>query len=186
LSREEALSAIRRLYTMPQATAQCRSWLSRSMRGVEQVDVSTTARAAELAAAEPGTAAIAGRAAAEHYGLNILADKIEDNPHNRTRFLILGANQPPPTGQDKTSILFSVRHEAGALTEALSIFAKHRISLTMIESRPTRQTPGEYVFFVDVLGHVAGEGERAALRKALPELEQRCLFVKLLGSYPEA
>ena len=120
--------------------------LSISRAGVpraEQVNVSTTARAAELAAQEPETAAIAGRFAAEHYGLNVLSDKIEDNPNNRTRFLVVGAIQPPPTGRDKTSILFSVRHEAGALTEALSVFARHGISLTMIESRPTRQTPGE-------------------------------------------
>src|SRR5262249_48460361 len=132
LSRAAALSAITRVYTMPQATAQCRVWLRRNLPGVELADVSTTARAAAIAADEPGAAAIANRAAADHYGLNLLAEAIEDNPRNRTRFIVLGSTPTPPTGQDKTSILFSVRHEAGALVRALSVFEQYGISLTMI------------------------------------------------------
>jgi chorismate mutase / prephenate dehydratase len=183
LSHAGELAEVRRVYTMPQATAQCRSWLAHHLPRAELVDVTTTARAAEIAASEPGAAAIANRAAAEHYGLKVLAEKIEDNPRNRTRFLILGATPTPPSGRDKTSVVFSVRHEAGALAHALSVLEAHGISMTMIESRPTKLTPWEYVFFIDVVGHVADDGP---LREALPEFEKCCLFVKVLGSYPEA
>jgi chorismate mutase/prephenate dehydratase len=186
LSSASALSEIRRVYTMPQATGQCRGWLHANLPTVELVDTSTTARAAEIAARETGAAAIANQAAADHYGLNVIAEQIEDNPRNRTRFLVLGALQPPPTGRDKTSLLFSLRHEAGALASALAVFAAHGLTLTMIESRPTKLTPWEYVFFIDLLGHVEGPEESSPVAAALREVEKRCLFVKLLGSYPEA
>lgn len=181
LSRERDLDAVRRLYTMPQATAQARAWLREHLPRVELVDVSTTARAAELAAAEPETAAIANRSAAEQYALHVLGDQIEDNPRNRTRFLILGGREPDPTGRDKTSLLFSVRHEAGALVRALAAFQEHGISLTFIQSRPTKLEPWEYVFFVDALGHA----RTPPLSEALPRLDEQCLFVRVLGSYPE-
>src|SRR5262249_50065318 len=113
LSRGRELSEIRRLYTMPQATAQCREWLRDRLPGAECVEVSTTARAAEVAAGEEGAAAIANRAAAEEYGLNLVAEQIEDNPRNRTRFLVLGTIEPATTGRDKTSIVLSIPHEAG-------------------------------------------------------------------------
>jgi chorismate mutase/prephenate dehydratase len=186
LSRERELAQVRRLFTMPQATAQCREWLRDHLVGVERLEVSTTARAAELAAAEEGAAAIANRAAAEEYRLDLLAEQIEDNPRNRTRFLVLGTLEPPPTGRDKTSLVISVSHEAGALHRATGAFADHGISMTLIQSRPTKVTPFEYDFFIDVLGHVQGPGEHPPLAAALRDLQQRALVVKVLGSYPEA
>jgi chorismate mutase / prephenate dehydratase len=185
LSKCESLDQVTRIYTMPQATAQCRRWLDRHGGEIERRDVTTTARAAELAAAEPGAAAIANTAAAEQYGLNVLAERIEDNPRNRTRFLVLSRNGSPPTGRDKTSLLFSVRHEAGELIRALAAFEKYDLNLTLIESRPTKQNPWEYVFFVDVAGHV-DDPANPAVRRALELFRERTLFVKLLGSYREA
>jgi chorismate mutase/prephenate dehydratase len=185
LSNCDSVAEVRRVYTMPQATGQCRNWLERHLPAVERVEVTTTARAAEIAAQEAGAAAIANLAAAEQYGLGILAENIEDNPRNRTRFLVLGHTQPPVSGRDKTSIMFSVRHEAGELIRALSAFEKYDVNLTLIESRPTKRTPWEYVFFIDTCGHVA-DPTNPALRKALARFQQQCLFVKVLGSYPEA
>jgi chorismate mutase / prephenate dehydratase len=185
LSRCTALEQVRRIYTMPQATAQCRRWLNHHAGEIEQVEVTTTARAAEIASREPDAAAIANSAAAEQYGLEPLAERIEDNPRNRTRFLVLGRNTTPPTGRDKTSILFSVRHEAGELIRALAAFEKYDLNLTLIESRPTKQRPWEYVFFVDVTGHL-DDPDNPSVRKALEQFQQRTLFVRILGSYPEA
>jgi chorismate mutase/prephenate dehydratase len=185
LSTARSLEEVTRIYTMPQATAQCRRWLERLPGEIERVEVTTTARAAERAAAEPGTAAIANSVAAEIYGLNVLAEGIEDSPRNRTRFLVLGRTPTPPTGRDKTSLLFSVRHEAGELIRALAAFEKYDLNLTLIESRPTKQNPWEYVFFVDLIGHVE-DPANVAVRRALELFRQRTLFVKLLGSYPEA
>jgi chorismate mutase/prephenate dehydratase len=185
VSRAGSLAEVRRLYTMFQATAQCRGWLARHLPQVELVEVSTTARAAQIAAGEPDAAAIANTVAAEQYGLSVLAEGIEDSARNYTRFFVLGPTQPPPTGRDKTSILFSVPHEAGALIRALAAFEKHDLNLTMIQSRPTKRTPWEYVFFVDVVGHVEEPGD-SPLRRALEEFRERCLFVRVLGSYPDA
>ena len=185
LSNAPSLDRVRRVYTMYQATAQCRDWIARNLQHVELVETTTTARGAELAAQDPETAAIANLAAAEHYGLNVLEEQIEDNPRNRTRFWVIGRMQPPCTGRDKTSILFSVSHRPGALVHALASFARHDVSLTFIESRPTKQTPWEYVFFIDVQGHT-GAGPDSPLCQALADFEAQCLFTRILGSYPEA
>lgn len=185
VSKAASLEQVRRLYTMFQATAQCRHWLARHLPNVEMVEVTTTARAAQIAAGEPDAAAIANTVAAEEYGLTVLAEGIEDSARNYTRFFVLGHTQPPPTGKDKTSILFSVPHEAGALIRALAAFEKYDLNLTMIQSRPTKLTPWEYVFFVDVSGHVEEPGG-SPLHRALKAFQERCLFVRVLGSYPEA
>jgi chorismate mutase/prephenate dehydratase len=185
LSNAPSLERVERVYTMFQATAQCREWISRHLQHAELVDTTTTARAAELAAQDPTAGAIANLAAAEHYGVSVLAEQIEDNPRNRTRFWVIGRLQPPPTGRDKTSILFSVTHRPGALAHALGPFAEHGVSLTFIESRPTKQNPWEYFFFVDVQGH-AGAGPESPLCKALAQFQEHCLFTRVLGSYPEA
>jgi len=183
LSNAESLAAVRRIYTMWQATAQCRGWLRAHLPDVDLVDTTTTARAAQIAAGEPDAAAIANSAAAEEYGLAILAERIEDSPRNRTRFWVVGRLSPSVTGRDKTSILFAVPHRAGALVEALACFERHDVSLTLIESRPTRQRPWEYYFFVDALGHAESQSE-PAVAMALAELRERCLLVRVLGSYP--
>lgn len=185
LSRAPSPDQVKRVYTMFQATGQCRDWIERNLQHVELVETTTTARGAEMASQDAETAAIANMAAAELYSLNVLAEHIEDNPGNRTRFWVIGGLQPPPSGRDKTSILFSVPHQPGALVSALTIFADYHTSLTFIESRPTKQRPWEYVFFVDVLGHV-GAGPSEPLSQALERLKEKALFVRVLGSYPEA
>lgn len=182
LSTQDDLSGIKKIYSQPQPTGQCRNWLRANAPEAQIVEVSTTARAAMLAAEDPASAAIASKLSAELYGLKVLYEGIEDNPHNRTRFLIVGHTKPAPSGRDKTSIVFSVPHRAGALFRALSVFEEEKINMTMIESRPTKQMPWEYVFFVDIQGHEKDEVVGRALRK----LSEQALFVRVLGSYPEA
>jgi chorismate mutase / prephenate dehydratase len=185
LSNAGSIQELRRVYTMFQATAQCRNWIGTHLSHVELVDTTTTAKGAELASRDPEAGAIANLAAAEHYGLGVLAPHIEDNARNHTRFWVIGRLQPAPSGRDKTSILFSVPHQPGGLIKALTAFENHGVSLSFIESRPTKQTPWEYVFFVDVQGHVA-TGDDTPLQRALTELRQQSLFCRVLGSYPEA
>ncbi|MFP4279306.1 MAG: prephenate dehydratase, partial [Halochromatium sp.] len=153
LSRAEDLSALKRVYSHQQSLAQCRGWLDRSLPHAERVAVSTNADAAKLAAAAEDVAAVASEAAAELYALRVLAQRIEDEPGNTTRFLVIGPEDSPPSGQDKTSMLLSCRNEAGGLNRLLTPFAKQGISMTRIESRPSRQGVWDYVFFVDVCGH---------------------------------
>jgi len=185
LSKAPSLDAVKRVYTMFQATGQCRNWIDQNLRHAELVEAGTTARGAELAAADPETGAIANLAAAELYGLNILAEHIEDNPRNRTRFWVIGRLQPAPSGADKTSLMVSIPHKPGALVRALQAFEQHGVSLTFIESRPTKQTPWEYVFFIDAQGHV-GDGPQSPLCQALDQLRGASSFTRVLGSYPEA
>jgi chorismate mutase/prephenate dehydratase len=182
LSSGDDLSQIRRVYSMPQAIAQCRGWLRMHLPGVEVLEVSSTAKAAQLCKGYPSSAAVASSLAAREFGLNIVAEAIEDNPHNRTRFLVIGYSKPNPSGKDKTSIVFSVPHKSGSLYRALSIFDKDGINMTMIESRPTKQMPWEYVFFLDIQGHEKDD----VVQQALAELGEQAQFVRVLGSYPEA
>jgi len=182
LSQAAKLAEIKRVYSIPTAVAQCRNWLHANLPHVEIVDVSTTAKGAQLCVEEPTSAAIATSLAAEMYGLDVLAERIEDNPQNRTRFLVVGYIEPTPSGKDKTSVMFSVQHKAGALFRAMSVFEKYDINLTMIESRPTKLTPWEYVFFIDCQGHAKDQ----PIQKALAALKEHTLFVTVLGSYPEA
>lgn len=182
LSLVEDISQITRVYSIPTAAAQCRDWLRAHLPNVEIVDVSTTAKGAQLCSSEPTSAAIGTSLAAEVYGLNFVAEHIEDNPQNRTRFLVVGYNEPAPSGKDKTSIMFSVHHKSGTLYRAMSVFEKYDINLTMIESRPTKLRPWEYVFFIDCQGHV----KDPHIQKALSALSEFTLFATVLGSYPEA
>lgn len=181
LSRGEDLQGIRRIVSHPQSLAQCRRWLATSCPTVPTEAVSSNGRAAQIAAEEDGVAAIAGAMAAEQYGLGVVAEGIQDDPNNVTRFLVLAAEDAPSaTGADKTSILFTVRDEVGVLQRMLLPFARNRIGLCGIESRPLRGRPWEYVFFLDMRGH----RRQAPLRRALSELERHCLALKVLGSYP--
>ncbi len=182
LSHCRTLEEIKRVYSHPQPIAQCRIWLRANLPGVEIVPVGSTARAAELAAAESGAAAIAPALAGELHDLPVLAAKIHDEPDNRTRFFVIGNIASAGSGADKTSILFSVAHKAGALYSALAVFERHHINMTFIQSHPTKQTPWEYMFFVDVQGHRSDP----ALSQALEELREHTLVLRLLGSYPEA
>jgi chorismate mutase / prephenate dehydratase len=173
---------IRRIYSHPQVFGQCRQWLRHHLNDVELVEVSSTTRAAELASKEEGAAALAGKMAAEVYGLNILEASIQDSPNNTTRFLVIGNNTCPQTGNDKTSLMFSVQDKPGALFAAIEPFKELKINMSKIESRPSRRKAWEYFFFVDVEGHV----EDPKLVKALDELAKHCTFAKNLGSYPKA
>ena len=182
LSKETGLNAISKVVSHQQSLAQCREWLDAHLPGVEREAASSNAEAARIAATEKGVAAIASESAATLYGLNILAGNIEDEPDNTTRFLVIGKLDTRPSGHDKTSLLISCKNRPGALHDMLSPLAKHGISMTRIESRPSRKGMWEYVFFLDLDGHYQNENIRAALQ----ELEQQSAFLKLLGSYPKA
>ena len=179
-----ALDRVQRICAHPQALAQCRGWLADHMTGVERVPVSSNAEGARRARDEEGTAAIAPMAAAEVYGLNVLVPEIEDRPDNTTRFLVIGRKAFPPSGQDKTTLLVSAAHTGapGALFRLLEPFAKHAISMTRIESRPSRRRKWDYVFFIDLEGHAAVE----PLASALAELKDQASLCRVLGSYPRA
>jgi len=177
------LAGIRRVVAHPQALAQCRRWLARYLPGVRTEEEASNAAAAQRAGAEPGTAAIAAEAAAETYGLAVVADAIQDEPVNLTRFLVLGHHDAEqPSGDDKTSLVMSVRDEVGILARMLRPFAAHGIDLIKIESRPLRERPWEYFFFLDLKGH---RRERR-VQRALAAVERNALRLKVLGSYPAA
>ncbi|MBW6476897.1 MAG: ACT domain-containing protein, partial [Chromatiales bacterium] len=180
MSQASSVEAIRKVYSHAQSLAQCREWLDAHLPTVERIPVSSNAEAARLAAEDPDSAAIAGLAAAERFNVPVLARNIEDNPNNTTRFLILGRTPVPPSGEDKTALLLSTRNKAGALHGLLEPLAKHGISMTRIESRPSRQGIWEYVFFVEILGH----REDPNVAQALAELEEEAALFKLLGSFP--
>lgn len=177
-AREE----IRTLYSHPQGFGQCRRWIESALPGLPQMESASTARAAERAAAEPGSAALASRLAAELYGLEILEENIQDQAGNTTRFLVLGREETPPSGRDKTSLLFHVEHRAGSLLRALEAFNEQGINLVRIESRPIPGTPWRYQFFADIEGH----REEPPVRRALEVLRKSCTLSLELGSYPRA
>lgn len=180
LSKAERLEDIKKIYSFSPPAAQCRQWLDSHLPNVPVLEVYSSAKAAETAAQDPTSAAIASELAADLYSLNILSSRIEDNPNNVTRFLVVGRKGMPPTGRDKTSVMLSIKDRVGALHDILDVFARHQINLTKIESRPSRRKAWEYVFFVDLEGHA----EEARVSEALRNMEEMCLFVKVLGSYP--
>lgn len=176
------LSDIVRVYAHQQALAQCRRWLDYNIPRTERIAVNSNAEAAHRVVGEAGAAAIAGESAAELYGLCSLASNIEDEAENTTRFLIIGHRSTPPSGEDKTSLLFSMPNQPGALYHALEAFAHHGVSMMRIESRPSRRGLWEYAFFVDVEGHA----EEQAVAAALEELRSHASVLKILGAYPRA
>lgn len=182
LSQTGDLKKIKRIYSHPQALAQCRNWLEDHLPNAELVETASTAEAAQKVKKESNAAAIASDLAAELYGLKIVASRIEDRSDNFTRFLVISKNFPAPSGTDKTSILFSIKDRVGALHDMLVPFKKNKINLTKIESRPTKKKAWEYIFFVDFSGHIV----ESKVKKALSELEEQCLYLKILGSYPRA
>ncbi len=182
MSKESELARIASVFSHQQSLAQCRGWLDRHLPHAERVAVGSNAEAAQMAAEQTGAAAVAGEAAAEIYGLQVLAARIEDEPANTTRFLVIGAEDSPPSGSDKTSLLLSCRNEAGGLHRLLTPLATHGISMTRIESRPSRRGVWDYVFFVDILGH----RDDPRVTTALEILQKESNLFKILGSYPEA
>jgi chorismate mutase / prephenate dehydratase len=184
MGKMSGLNAVKRVCAHPQALAQCRGWLDDQLPEAERVGVSSNAEGARRARDERGTAAIAGRAAAEIYGLNLLANEIEDRQDNTTRFLVIGRKLFNASGADRTTLLVSTSgtDDAGALFRLLEPFAQHRVNMTRIESRPSRKRKWDYVFFIDVEGHVSD----APVAEALAAMEMRASLFKVLGSYPRA
>jgi chorismate mutase / prephenate dehydratase len=175
-------SQIKRLYVHPQTLGQCRGWVQANLPRVEIIETSSNARSAEFAAREKQSAAIAGVLAAEKYGVPVLEYDIQDNAANATRFLVLGRQCSPPTGNDRSSLMFSIVDRVGALYRALAPFRRYRINMTKIESRPSKRKAWEYFFFVDCDGHVADK----KVAKAVSLLGEHCSYVKVLGSYPNS
>ncbi len=184
MGRMKSLASVKRVCSHQQSLAQCREWLDEHLPEVEQVPVSSNAEAARRARDEQRTAAIAGETAAEVYGLDVLVAKIEDRPDNTTRFLVIGAKTFQKSGDDKTTILVSVAHTdaPGALYRLLEPLASHAVSLTRIESRPSRRKKWDYVFFLDLEGHV----EDTKVAAALSQLKERSSLYRVLGSYPRS
>jgi len=180
LSRSEKREEIRRVYSHPHALAQCRNWLENHLADVEVIDVPSTAKASEIAASEPYSAAVASSFAGKLYDLNLLERNIQDSPFNYTRFLVIGKHDAERTGRDKTSLLFSVKHNVGALYAALKPFSDHKVNLTKIESRPHKRRAWEYFFFADVEAHRTDANFQAAMEA----VQTVCNEIKMLGSYP--
>jgi chorismate mutase/prephenate dehydratase len=183
LSRSGRAADVRRIISHPQSLAQCRQWLGQRFPALPRTEVASNARAAAAASRGPHLAAIAGRIAAELYGLKVIASNIQDLAHNCTRFVVIGPDGvDQPSGDDKTSLLLSLRHQAGALHRVLKPFADNGVSICTIESRPLKERAWEYLFFLDLVGHAA----EPRVAKALAAVKERCLLLKVLGSYPSA
>lgn len=175
-------SRIKRIYSKPEVFAQCRNWLSTTLKDAEVISVASSAKAAQIAAKEAHSAAIGSKSAAEIYGLKIICESIEDIANNVTRFLVISMEDAGKTGDDKTAILFSTAHKAGALADVLDVFKKYKINLTNIESRPSKKRQWEYYFFMDFLGHRVDKN----IQKVLAESKKHCLQLSILGSFPKA
>jgi chorismate mutase/prephenate dehydratase len=182
MSHVKSLGDIVRVYSHSQSLAQCNGWLNANLPRAERVPVASNAEAARRAATDREAGAIAGEMAARIYDVPVLARHIEDDPNNRTRFLVIGAQTVPPSGRDQTSLVMSAPNRPGAVHALLAPFAKHGVSMTRFESRPSRMGRWEYYFFVDLEGHEKDPKVAAALA----ELREIAPFVKLLGSYPAA
>jgi chorismate mutase/prephenate dehydratase len=181
LAGVEKNGPVEKIYSHPQALAQVRQWLSVHLPQAVQVEVSSTSEGARRAAAEARTAAVISPFAARLYGLDVLHRHISDSAVNTTRFLVVGRHKCQPTRRDKTSLLFAVSHEVGALSQVLAILSQHKLNMQKIESRPSKHKAWEYLFFVDVAGHQ----DREPFRRALAQIRKKTLWMKILGSYPD-
>jgi chorismate mutase/prephenate dehydratase len=182
LSRTGRFEDIRKVCSHLQPIAQCRNWLAENLPNVPVVDVASTAVAAQIVSEDYTAAAIASESAASMYDLKIVRERIEDQVNNFTRFLIIARKLADKSGDDKTSLMFSVKDEVGILYRMLEPFAKRGINLSKIESRPLKKKAWEYIFFLDLMGHISDP----VIDEAVQELKQCCQFVKILGSYPKA
>ena len=181
LSKAQSLAEVRQIYSHPHALVEARKWLEQNSPRIPVVETSSTSAAAETAASEPGAAAIASALAANLYGLRVLQRRIEDHPNNLTRFLVIGRQAAQPSAADKTSVLFSIKDRVGTLYRMLKPFAEQEINLTKIESRPSKKKVWEYIFYVDFEGNAT----EARIQRALEALRDECVFLKVLGSYPQ-
>jgi chorismate mutase/prephenate dehydratase len=177
-----ALDEVEKIYSKPEVFAQCRNWLSATFKEAKTISVASTAKAAQMAADETDAAAIGSRVAAEIYGLKIICENIEDITNNVTRFLVIGREDARPTGEDKTAVMFSTAHKAGALSDVLDVLKQYDINLTNIESRPSKKRQWEYYFFADFLGHRTAKN----VQDGLEEARKHCLQLSVLGSFPRA
>jgi chorismate mutase/prephenate dehydratase len=177
-----ALSQIKEIYSHPQILGQCRQWLLKNMPKAHLVAAASSTKAAQIVKGRKNAACIASQIAASLYGLTILKKNIQDSTHNITRFLVISTMDVPPTGRDRTSLVFSIKDKVGALHAMLTPFMKHKINLTKIESRPSKKKAWDYYFFVDCEGHQSNP----RVARALTQLEGMCKFLKILGSYPDA
>lgn len=182
MSKNTEIDEIKEIFSHQQSFAQCREWLDRTMPGIKRTAVSSNAEAARMADVTPNSGAVAGQIASDLYGLKILAKNIEDEPDNSTRFLVIGRLAAPATGNDKTSLLLSTGNQPGALYHILAPFSENGVSLTKIESRPSRRGSWNYVFFVDFDGHQKAKN----VEKALEGVRKQVSLLKILGSYPRA
>jgi len=182
MAKRANLKAIRKVYSHSQSLAQCHDWLSQHLPRAVRVPLASNAEAARVAAKEAGAAAIGPEIAAARYGLKLLARSIEDDPKNRTRFLVLGARDAGPSGKDRTSLVMTAHNKPGSLHELIAPLAAHDVSMTRLESRPARTGQWEYYFYVDIEGH----RDDPKVAKALAELRDKAPFVKIFGSYPAA
>ena len=173
---------ITEVHSKPQALSQCRGWLAKQLPNARLVEISSTAAAAKLAAEQRGVAAVASLEAGREYKLDVIAESIEDNRNNVTRFTVLGQHQPAPSGDDKTAILFQVSHEPGALANAMTIFKEQDLNLTWIESFPAPETKNEYMFFIELSGH----RDATKVGQAIEQLGRIAQRLTILGSYPRA
>lgn len=174
---------ITQVYSRPQALSQCRNWLIKHLpAALPPIEVTSTSTAAELARDKPGAAAIASLQAGVHYGLDVLAENIEDNQANVTRFAVIGHESGARTGRDKTAAMFEIEHQPGSLADALAIFKRNRLNLTWIESFPIPRSEGGYLFFIEMDGHESD----LRVRRALAALEKKALRLEILGSYPRS
>lgn len=181
LLRTDSRKKLLRIYSHPQVFPQCRSWLLRHYPDVKLIPTAATAKAAEMAKKDSSSACIGNNILARLYGLKEISSNIQDFSSNVTRFLVVSNSDSASSGDDKTSVLFSVKDRVGALHDILNSFKRYGVNLTKIESRPSKKKPWEYYFFVDFLGHRSDQGVKGVLKN----LEKNCIFVKVLGSYPK-
>jgi len=182
MAKRPSMKAIRKVYSHPQSLAQCHGWLAQNLPGAKRVPLASNAEAARVAAKEAGAAAIGPEIAAARYGLKLLARSIEDDPKNRTRFLVLGSHDAGASGKDRTSLVMTAHNKPGSLHDLIASFAAHGVSMTRLESRPARTGQWEYYFYVDIEGHQ----QDPKVARALAELRDKAPFVKIFGSYPAA
>jgi chorismate mutase/prephenate dehydratase len=182
LASKSPRSEITEIYSKPQALSQCREWLSRNMPHARLIEVTSTSTAAQLARDKPGVGAVASRQAAVEYDLQIVAESVEDNANNVTRFAVIGDQTTRPTGRDRTAVLLQIPHKPGSLSDALQAFKRNKTNLTWIESFPLRGPESGYLFFIDFEGHI----EVARTKRALEELARNAVRLEVLGSYPRS